>query len=171
MSSMAPAVRLPTSRLRISRSKVDGRPRRIATAQFIAVTRGGERAPVEPRLQLEPRVLWRPADHVGHRSREHRRIAREIRDRCGPALHRPAQPRRPGRPRDHPRRRTADRLHRQPRTGRERAELDQRHVGSGRTSGQSDRPERVDRAGTRQQAGPAADRGPGVCRPCRRPAG
>jgi VWFA-related protein len=29
--------------------KVDGKPRRIATAQFIAVTRGGERAPVEPR--------------------------------------------------------------------------------------------------------------------------
>src|SRR3954466_2246900 len=28
--------------------KVDGKPRRIATAQFIAVTRGGERAPVEP---------------------------------------------------------------------------------------------------------------------------
>jgi VWFA-related protein len=28
--------------------KVDGKPRRIATAQFIAVTRGGERAPIEP---------------------------------------------------------------------------------------------------------------------------
>ena len=29
--------------------KVDGKPRRIATAQFIAVTRGGEPAPVEPK--------------------------------------------------------------------------------------------------------------------------
>jgi len=29
--------------------KVDGKPRRIASAQFIAVTRGGERAPVEPK--------------------------------------------------------------------------------------------------------------------------
>ena len=29
--------------------KVDGKPRRIASAQFIAMTRGGERAPIEPK--------------------------------------------------------------------------------------------------------------------------
>ncbi len=60
--------------------KVDGKPRKIASAQFIAVTRDDDRTPITRRLQLEPGLRRRAADHAGGRPREHRRFARQVRD-------------------------------------------------------------------------------------------
>ena len=82
---------------------VDGRPRRIASAQFIPAAA----APTGPAgadlLQLERRRGRRSADRARRRSGQHRRWTWQARDRCGAAVHRAARTGRSCRARHDPR--------------------------------------------------------------------
>ena len=81
---------------------VDGKPRRIASAQFISVERAIDSAPPKPmEYNSNAGAAGGRLVMLVDRRRQHRRRPRQAGDRRGEAVHRHAQPRRPRRARDH----------------------------------------------------------------------
>ena len=147
--------------------KVDGKARRIAMAQFIAVTRNVEQSAPPADYSTNPpsaggRLIMIVVDQ-GNIGTARGKYAIE----SAPAFHQPAVSGRPDRPDDHSRRGPADRFHGQPRGGPDGAAESCRAMGSGRASGQPDWIERSGGSAAGQRAGDPADSRSRVHRPWR----